>query len=307
MKTLFLGDVSPTKDTYDIYAAGDTALLFGDTRELFVGNDINMVNLECAITDAEEGIKKFGPCIKAPEKTAAVLKELGVNYVCLSNNHFFDFGKKGVYDSKKALDAVGLNYTGFGNNIEDSRRDLIVEKDGEKIAILCVCEHEYSYALEDRMGSRAFDEFETMLDIGSGRGVFLIPFMNEFPEVQVTALDLLDKRVTFLNELAAGGYSRLTAQNKNICDQPFPAGSFDVVTLLEVLEHIPEVDKAVAAAVRMARKYVVVSVPSKEDDNPEHIHLLTKDMLTKLFAAAGCTKLHFSGVNGHLIVIAAIE
>ncbi len=150
-------------------------------------------------------------------------------------------------------------------------------------------------------------EFETLLDVGSGRGVFLLPFMEEFPQVQVTSLDLLDKRVTFLNELAAGGYNQLTAYNKNICEQPFPDNSFDVVTLLEVLEHIPEVEKAVAAAVKMARNYVVVSVPSKEDDNPEHIHLLTKDILTKLFANAGCTKLHFSGVNGHLIMMATME
>ena len=150
-------------------------------------------------------------------------------------------------------------------------------------------------------------EFDTLLDVGSGRGVFLLPFMEEFPQVQITSLDLLDKRVTFLNELATGGYSQLTAYNKNICDQPFPAGSFDVVTLLEVLEHIPEVGKAVEAAVKMARKYVVVSVPSKEDDNPEHIHLLTKDILTKLFSEASCTKLHFSGVNGHLIMMATID
>ena len=148
-------------------------------------------------------------------------------------------------------------------------------------------------------------EFETLLDAGSGRGVFLLPFLEEFSHVQVTSLDLLDKRVAFLNELSAGGYSQLTAYNKNICDQPFPEDNFDVVTLLEVLEHIPEVEKAVAAAVKMARKYVVVSVPSKEDDNPEHIHLLTKDILTKLFADAGCTKLHFSGVNGHLFLVAA--
>jgi len=150
-------------------------------------------------------------------------------------------------------------------------------------------------------------EFHTLLDVGSGRGVFLLPFLEEFPRVQVTSLDLLDKRVTFLNELAAGGYSRLTAYNKNICDQPFPENSFDVVTLLEVLEHIPEVDKAVDAAVKMARQYVVVSVPSQEDDNPEHIHLLTKDILTNLFAEAGCIKLHFSGVNGHLILVANVQ
>ena len=147
-------------------------------------------------------------------------------------------------------------------------------------------------------------EFETLLDVGSGRGVFLLPFLEEFPHVQVTSLDLLDKRVTFLNELAAGGYSQLTACNKNICDQPFAEARFDVVTLLEVLEHIPEVEKAVAAAVRMAKRYVVVSVPSKPDDNPEHIHLLIKPILTDLFAKAGCTNLHFDGVPNHLIMMA---
>jgi len=147
--------------------------------------------------------------------------------------------------------------------------------------------------------------FETMLDVGSGRGVFLIPFMKEFPWVEVTSLDLLEKRVVFLNELADGGFRQLHAERMDVCGQPFPDGSFDVVTLLEVLEHIPEVDKAVAAAVQMARQYVVVTVPSKPDSNPEHIHLLTKDRLTKLFGDAGCTRLHFDGVEGHLFMVAA--
>ena len=149
-------------------------------------------------------------------------------------------------------------------------------------------------------------QFETMLDVGSGRGVFLIPFMKEFPWVQVTSLDLLEKRVVFLNELADGGFQRLHAEQKNICEQPYPDNSFDVVTLLEVLEHIPEVGKAVEAAVHMAKQYVVVTVPSKPDDNPEHIHLLTKEKLTKLFHDAGCTKLHFDGVEGHLFLVAAV-
>ncbi|MBR5109409.1 MAG: class I SAM-dependent methyltransferase [Clostridia bacterium] len=149
--------------------------------------------------------------------------------------------------------------------------------------------------------------FETMLDVGSGRGVFLMPFMKDFPWVRIYALDLLEKKVAFLNELADGGFPQLHAEQKSICHQPYPEKSFDVVTLLEVLEHIPEVEKAVAAAVRMAKQYVVVTVPSKPDSNPEHIHLLTKEKLTRMFRAAGCGRLHFDGVEGHLFLVAALE
>lgn len=149
--------------------------------------------------------------------------------------------------------------------------------------------------------------FDTLLDVGSGRGVFLIPFLTEFPWVAVTSADILPHRVGFLNEIAAGGISNLTAIEADICSQPLPDKSVDVVTMLEVLEHIPDVEAAVNSAVRIARKHIVVSVPSKPDDNPEHIHLLTRDRLTDLFAGAGCRKLNFDGVNGHLIMIATLN
>ena len=149
--------------------------------------------------------------------------------------------------------------------------------------------------------------FDTLLDVGSGRGVFLIPFLKAFPHVQVTSLDLLEKRVGFLNELADGGFGQLRAEQKDICCQPFPDSSFDVVTMLEVLEHIPDVEKAVVSAVRMAKRFIVATVPSRPDTNPEHIHLLTRDRLTRLFGTAGCTGLHFDGVEGHLFMVAAKE
>ena len=76
------------------------------------------------------------------------------------------------------------------------------------------------------------------------------------------------------------------------------------MTLLEVLEHIPDVEKAVANAVRIAGKYLVVTVPSKPDDNPEHIHLFTKDMLSDMFLKAGCSKVKFDSVLNHLFMVA---
>lgn len=148
---------------------------------------------------------------------------------------------------------------------------------------------------------------ENLLDVGSGRGVFLFPFLNEFFWVPVTSVDILEHRVEMLQKISAGGMSNLTALQQDICKWSMEDNSFDVVTLLEVLEHIPDVQAAVNAAVRLAKRYVVVSVPSKPDDNPEHIHLLTKEVLTELFNSAGCEKLQFSGVNGHLIMTAKID
>ena len=145
---------------------------------------------------------------------------------------------------------------------------------------------------------------ESLLDVGSGRGVFLFPFMREFPWVPVTSLDILDRRVSLLGAIHDGGMENLTALNASICEWNAPDASFDVVTMLEVLEHIPDVRAAVRNAVRLARRYVVVTVPAKPDDNPEHIHLLTKPVLTELFGAAGCEDLRFDGVPGHLFMVA---
>ena len=140
--------------------------------------------------------------------------------------------------------------------------------------------------------------FESLLDVGSGRGAFLIPFLEHFPHVSVTAVDLLPERVEFLETLRRGGIRNLTVRKADICMRPLPEKSVDIVTLLEVLEHIPRVEEAVKAAVETARKHVVVTVPSKEDSNPEHIHLLTKERLTALFEAAGCSRLRLTACRG---------
>jgi 2-polyprenyl-3-methyl-5-hydroxy-6-metoxy-1,4-benzoquinol methylase len=166
--------------------------------------------------------------------------------------------------------------------------------------------HESLPRVKAAMGFLRGIQPESLLDVGSGRGVFLFPFMREFPWVPVTSLDILEKRVALLNAIHDGGVENLTALNASICDWDAPDGSFDVITLLEVLEHIPEVQAAVRNAVRLARRYVVVTVPSKPDDNPEHIHLLTKPVLTALFHGAGCENLRFDGVPGHLFMVAKV-
>lgn len=165
MKTLFVGDICPTDFTLENFCNRETEKLFTNTVELFKESDFSCVNLECAITDSNNAIKKFGPNLKAPFETASIFSDLGVTVAGISNNHVFDFGREGAKDTIKALSKAGIDYTGFGNNYQDAKKNYIYEKNGERICVIAVCEHEYSYALEDRMGSRSFDEFETIEEV----------------------------------------------------------------------------------------------------------------------------------------------
>lgn len=169
MKALLLGDVSPTNVTNPLFEKKRVKELFSDTVSLFEGNDVNFVNLECAVTNSKKEISKFGPCLKGHPHTIDVLQALGVNYCGISNNHVFDYGIQGALDTINFLEKAGIRHTGFGMNYHDSRRNLTIDVDGEKVCIIAVCEHEYSYALDDRMGCRPYDPYDTLEDIRQAR------------------------------------------------------------------------------------------------------------------------------------------
>ena len=117
------------------------------------------------MTKSENGIKKFGPKLKGNPACADAIKAFGITEVALSNNHVFDFGVEGLRDTMKNLERVGIPYVGIGENDTLSRKPYIMEAEGKKIGFINVCEHEYSYALPDRIGANPFDPFLTMQDI----------------------------------------------------------------------------------------------------------------------------------------------
>ena len=143
----------------------------------------------------------------------------------------------------------------------------------------------------------------TLLDIGSGRGTFLWPLMAGFPEVAVTAIDVLDQRIADLKAVRQGGIHRLQVFQMDVCELTFPNTSFDGVTLLEVLEHLHNPEVALRQALRVARRFVIASVPSTPDDNPEHRHLFTVNRLREMAVAGGCPQPKIEHVLNHRILI----
>lgn len=166
MKFLICGDFTATEKNADLFKNGESEKLFSDVVEEFDKADRIFVNIETVLTQSESKIKKWGPHLKTPPEAAKLLKELGFTDCGLSNNHIFDYGIEGATDTIKALEEAGLNYTGFGRNEADARKtQFITTPEGKRLALIAVSDREYAYALEDRMGARAYDEYDTMLDI----------------------------------------------------------------------------------------------------------------------------------------------
>jgi SAM-dependent methyltransferase len=144
---------------------------------------------------------------------------------------------------------------------------------------------------------------ESLLDIGSGRGTFLWPLLASFPSLRVTAIDWNEQRVSDLHAVRRGGVERLNVARMDVQSMSFPPGEFDVVTMLEVLEHLENPDLALCGAMETAHRFVIASVPSVPDDNPEHLHLFSVKQLTDMAAKAGCKRVTFEHVLNHRIMI----
>lgn len=144
---------------------------------------------------------------------------------------------------------------------------------------------------------------ENLLDVGSGRGAFLWPLLDAFPYLEVTSIDVSEQRVRDIEAVRAGGIDRLRVVQVAAGEMTFAPASFDVVTMLEVLEHMPDPVAALKRAVMVARRFVVISVPSVPDDNPEHLHLFSPADIERMAAEAGAVRATIDHVLNHRIAV----
>ena len=97
-----------------------------------------------------------------------------------------------------------------------------------------------------------------ILEVGVGEGEILQRMMARFPEATALGLDLPD------DELAAEWERRgLPTEFGDVSALRFGDAEFDLVMAIEVLEHVPDPDAALAELARVCRGVVVLSVPSE--------------------------------------------
>jgi SAM-dependent methyltransferase len=95
-----------------------------------------------------------------------------------------------------------------------------------------------------------------VLEIGVGEGIVNERVQTRFPDAAVVGLDLPD------DDLAAEWRRRdLACAFGDATTLPFPDGAFDLVLAIEVLEHVPDPDAALAELRRVCAGSLIASVP----------------------------------------------
>ena len=144
----------------------------------------------------------------------------------------------------------------------------------------------------------------SLLDVGSGRGTALWPLLDTIPELDVLAIDRDPVRARELGLVHQGGITRLRAARMDCQQLGLADASVDGVTILEVLEHLSRPDLAAFELLRVARRFVIASVPSKPDTNPEHIRLFDRASFEQLWRDAGARRVQIEYVLNHAIAVA---
>lgn len=140
IKIAFVGDIMPGGILHN--RPSGVSL---EVKKFLSQFDLRIGTLECAI-----GIKPdFDPIkmslkqdvIYAPDSNLDKLVELGIDCVSLANNHAYDLGEKGLENTIKQLDKLGIAHCGAGKNYMEASKPVILTRNGLNIGIIALCDN----------------------------------------------------------------------------------------------------------------------------------------------------------------------
>lgn len=155
MKILITGDFAPQARLAKQIEEKQFSKVFPeDIRHIIKSADFSFVNFESPIVeDGYKPIHKCGPNLRCTEEAAEAVKYAGFTSVTMANNHILDFGAEGLHKSVECCKAQGLDIVGVGDNLKDAEEILYIEKDGNTLAVINCCEHEFTIATDTEAGA----------------------------------------------------------------------------------------------------------------------------------------------------------
>lgn len=107
MKIAFLGDIALVGQ----FSSSSEKLNY--LVKLLDRYDYRIANLESPMTNRTKTLVPKSMHLRANEESVEVLNALKINAVTLANNHCYDYGRKGVDDTCRVLDASGIKWYGI--------------------------------------------------------------------------------------------------------------------------------------------------------------------------------------------------
>ena len=100
---------------------------------------------------------------------------------------------------------------------------------------------------------------ESVLDVGCGEGVLTQEWAEKLGDRRIVGIDLDDPKLRA--EWAGRERPNLDFRVEEATSLTFDDDEFDMAAAIEVLEHVPEPENTVAEMARVARRWLLVSVP----------------------------------------------
>ncbi len=161
---------------FKIFAAGDyypqekilgtdPDMFFRDIDVLLESSNLRFLNFEAPVLlRKNDPIVKSGATMGVPQ---AAVDYLGKRFdvALLANNHTLDYGGEALLDTIRTLEKSGIKTVGAGKNSKDAGKPLFIESCGLNIAIINVCENEFTLATDKSPGAAGINVFETALKI----------------------------------------------------------------------------------------------------------------------------------------------
>ena len=170
------GDICPIGRIETAFMQGNAVHIFGDLLEEVTASDIAVANLECPLVTRQTPIVKPGGVIGARVECIKGLAAAGFHVVNLANNHSFDHGETGLFETIEAAKRAGLSMVGVGINIEEAAKPFVKELNGQRIVIYAMAEREFSIATESAPGANPLDiiNFVKSVEEHKRGGVFIV-------------------------------------------------------------------------------------------------------------------------------------
>jgi 2-polyprenyl-3-methyl-5-hydroxy-6-metoxy-1,4-benzoquinol methylase len=114
----------------------------------------------------------------------------------------------------------------------------------------------FERTLEELLGAA---KPKSLLDVGCGEGVLVHKWARELSQARVVGIDLEEPSIQAgWEERKAPNLEYKVMRAENL---PFADGEFDLVTAIEVLEHVPDPEHTLSEMARCGQSHMLVSVP----------------------------------------------